>query len=72
VLHEAKRCERKYLLTLQQGITRSQLDQMKAAKMTLVVPQSLHDLYPIGATMDVLMTVDQFITTVKASLPALY
>ncbi|MGE6697129.1 type II restriction endonuclease [Hyphomonas sp. NPDC076900] len=42
VLSEAARIEQKHLLTLEPGISTSQTDEMKANKLQLVVPESLH------------------------------
>jgi len=38
VLNEANRIEEKYLFTLQQGISKNQLKEMKSERLTLVVP----------------------------------
>jgi hypothetical protein len=46
ILNEADRIPEKYLLTLQQGISKNQLEEMKTAKVTLVVPRAYHKLYP--------------------------
>lgn len=46
VLKEGKRIPVKHLLTLQRGISAKQLLNMQAAKVTLVVPESLHKDYP--------------------------
>lgn len=40
VLNEANRIEKKHLFTLQQGVTRNQLQEMKDEHLTLVVPKS--------------------------------
>lgn len=46
VTREAKRVPQKYLLTLQKGISESQLAVMESEKVTLVVPAPLHVDYP--------------------------
>lgn len=46
ILSEAARVERKYLLTLQQGISKNQLDEMEGEKVTLVVPSIYHKYFP--------------------------
>lgn len=46
VLNEADRIERKYLFTMQQGISRNQLKEMHDAKVTLVVPQKYITTFP--------------------------
>jgi len=45
VLSEAERIERKHLLTLEPGISSYQTDEMKAHKLSLVVPESIHPSY---------------------------
>ncbi|MFZ5733854.1 MAG: type II restriction endonuclease [Pseudomonadota bacterium] len=46
VTREAKRVKIKHLLTLQQGVTESQFNEMEDAGVRLVVPKSLHTSYP--------------------------
>lgn len=46
VLNEGKRVPRKHLLTMQKGISANQLEQMRAANVTLIVPKDIHKLYP--------------------------
>lgn len=45
VLSEAKRIERKHLLTLETAISTNQTDEMEANHLQLVVPQALHSTY---------------------------
>ena len=45
VLAEAKRIERKHLLTLETAISQHQTDQMQDEKLQLVVPKALHRTY---------------------------
>jgi hypothetical protein len=45
VLAEAKRIERKHLLTLEAAISQHQTDQMKDEKLQLVLPKALHRTY---------------------------
>ncbi len=52
VLNEGKRIPRKHLITVQQGISSNQLDEMAASNVQLVVPKKLHKLYPKQTTMD--------------------
>jgi type II restriction enzyme len=68
VLNEAKRCKNKFLLTLQKGISAPQLEQMREAGVTLVVPHSLHDMYPPGAREGVVISVASFIQTVRSTV----
>lgn len=46
VLKEAPKIERKHILTLQSGITLTQLTEMESSNVTLIVPESLHKEYP--------------------------
>lgn len=64
VVQEAKRIPQKHILTLQGGISPKQLIQMRAAKVTLIVPKSLQCLYPTKDTGITLLTVDDFIKSV--------
>jgi len=45
VLAEAKRIERKHLLTLEAAISKFQTDEMQAQRLQLVVPRALHPTY---------------------------
>ncbi|MDA0918452.1 MAG: type II restriction endonuclease [Planctomycetota bacterium] len=45
ILNEAQRANRRFLVTLQQGISTKQLDEMEAANVTIVVPKPLHRFY---------------------------
>jgi type II restriction enzyme len=64
VLNEGKRVGKKHILTLQPGISRNQLFEMKEANVCLVVPQKLHAEYPTDTGIE-LLTVGQFIATTK-------
>ncbi|PLR75730.1 restriction endonuclease [Bacillus sp. V3-13] len=46
ILNEANRIPEKHLLTLQQGITKNQMEEMQEEKVILVVPKAYHDYYP--------------------------
>ena len=48
ILNEADRLrdENKYLCTMQQGISATQMDEMQAEKVILVVPKAYHSAYP--------------------------
>ena len=48
ILNEADRLRdgRKYLCTLQQGISAMQMDEMESEKVTLVVPRAYISTYP--------------------------
>ncbi|AKG75338.1 hypothetical protein AAT16_10165 [Salinicoccus halodurans] len=60
VLSEGERVERKHLITLQQGISENQLEEMEAANLQLVVPKPYHKQYP-KSFKDKIWTVQQFI-----------
>lgn len=60
ILNEAARTPTKFLITMQQGITANQLEEMKEHKVVLVVPQSFHTLYPKEHRGD-LLSVNTFI-----------
>ena len=63
ILNETENLNRHYLFTLQQGITSNQLDEMIAANVQLVVPQSYVTCYP-GEYRNKLLTLKQFINNV--------
>jgi hypothetical protein len=65
VLNEGRRAPVKHILTMQQGISASQLAEMHAARVTLVVPEALHDHYPLAADVE-LLTVNGFLERMKA------
>jgi hypothetical protein len=67
VLNEGRRGPKKYLLTIQPGISNNQLNEMKQANIVLVVPQNLHKEYSPKRTVQ-LLTIEQFITLVKIKL----
>lgn len=48
VLSEAERIEEKHLLTLEPGISENQTDEMRAKRLQLVLPASLHATYREG------------------------
>lgn len=60
ILNEANRIPEKHLLTLQQGISSNQLEEMAGEKVTLVVPKPYHSMYP-EQYRDRLWTVEKFI-----------
>jgi hypothetical protein len=60
ILNEANRIKEKHLLTLQQGISPNQLNEMAEEKVTLVVPKPYHVLYPAEYQYR-LWTVEKFI-----------
>jgi len=67
VLNEGRRVRTKHILTLQQGISSAQLQEMQTARVSLVVPQSLHNKFPKDRRAD-LLNVETFIQTVRQRL----
>jgi len=65
VLSEAVRVEEKHLLTLEPGVSENQTDEMRAKKLQLVVPRSLHQTYR-AAQQTWLMSLSDFISVVRA------
>jgi len=64
VLNEATRVKRKHILTLQPGVSRNQLVEMKKANVCLVVPEKLQSEYPTDTGIE-LLTIDQFFQKAK-------
>ncbi|WP_273834186.1 type II restriction endonuclease [Guptibacillus sedimenti] len=64
VLNEADRIPVKHLLTLQQGITVNQLNEMQSENVILVVPKMYHTAYP-ESHRHRLLTVGEFIQYAK-------
>ena len=66
VINEADRIPRKYLFTLQQGVTESQMNEMRAENVVLVVPEEYHSSFP-PSTLDNVITLEEFIEIVKGT-----
>lgn len=64
VLNEADRVPTKHLLTLQEGVSENQFAEMEAAKLKLVIPAGLIDVFP-ESLRPKLITLDQFIYDVR-------
>ena len=64
VLPEAGRIWPKHLITLEPAISAAQLDQMRAERLQLVVPQSLHETYE-RRQAEWLMTTADFVGFVR-------
>jgi len=60
ILTEADRISKKHLLTLQEGVSENQFNEMLAHKVQLVVPSGLHRAYP-ETIRPHLMTLEEFI-----------
>lgn len=69
VLNEARRVSRKYIFTIQPGISEPQLKEMHEANVTLIVPRHLHREYP-KASPAALLTFEDFANRVQAALHA--
>jgi EcoRII C terminal/Restriction endonuclease EcoRII, N-terminal len=67
VLNEAKRIKNKHILTIQQGISKQQLNDMKGDGVQLIVPFQFHKQYPPQSDMQ-LLEVDGFIELVRRRL----
>ncbi|TAK11270.1 MAG: hypothetical protein EPO32_12835 [Anaerolineae bacterium] len=68
VLNEARRVERKHILTLQEGISSPQLQEMRQAGVCLIVPESLHKQYPKEDRTEIL-TIQGFLNQVAELYP---
>jgi hypothetical protein len=55
-------------VTLQQGISVSQLLKMKKSNVSLVVPKDYHNNYDVGASGIELLSVAQFISSTREKL----
>jgi type II restriction enzyme len=64
VTKEAPRIPIKHILTLQEGVSRKQLEEMRGANVTLIVPQPLHKKYPDRKNIKIL-DLNSFIASVK-------
>ena len=64
ILNEADRVPAKHLLTLQEGVSEDQFNEMRAANVQLVVPKSVQTKYPPSIQAK-LLSVDQFIDLVR-------
>ena len=65
ILEEAKRIPIKHLLTLQEGVSENQFNQMQEAGVRLVVPQPLHSKYPKSVRLR-LMTLEHMLEDVQS------
>ena len=67
VLSEAPQIRTKHLLTLQEGISPRQLEEMHRNHVVLVVPKPLHDKYPTDHRIR-LLGLDAFIASARKIL----
>lgn len=69
VLKEGKRVQQKHLLTFQKGMAISQLQEMQASNVQLVVPKPLHNAYPSERKSGVrILSVQEFMDLVRERL----
>lgn len=68
VTREAKRIKSKHLLTIQKGISSSQLEEMRLSDVCLIVPKKLQRMYPKDKR-SALLSIDQFIASARAIIP---
>jgi len=67
VLNEGKRVPSKHILTVQPGISSTQLDEMHASNVTLIVPKRLQKDYPKERRISIL-TIDDFVGSMREML----
>lgn len=67
VLKEAPRVKRKHLLTIQNGISANQLDEIRSSRVELIVPKALHRYFPKPKRSQ-LLTIDGFADEVRKAL----
>lgn len=65
ILNEADRVRRKHLLTLQEGVSEAQFEEMDKANVQLVVPRSLLPKYP-GSIQSKIITVEKFLDEIRS------
>ncbi len=64
IINEADRIPTKHLLTLQEGVSQAQFNEMSEAGVRLVVPSGLHESYP-DSVRPHLMTLEEFIGDIR-------
>ena len=67
VLNEAKRIPHKHILTIQQGISENQLEEMHKSNVSLIVPQPIQKQYPHGTSIEML-SLEDFVINAKQRL----
>ena len=67
IAKEAQRIPEKHLLTLQQGLSSKQMDEMSKRNVTLIVPENLRKLYPEEYRTSIL-SVEQFLNKVTEAV----
>jgi len=66
VLNEATRIKQKHIMTIQQGISKKQLNEMKRVGVQLIVPVDFHKRYPRSDMK--LLEVEEFVGLVRRRL----
>lgn len=64
VINEANRVRTKHLLTLQEGVSEGQFEEMRGAGVQLVVPSGLHNSFPTSVRPH-LVTLESFLGDVR-------
>lgn len=67
VLNEAKRIPHKHILTIQQGISGNQLEEMHRSNVSLIVPKPIQKQYPCGTGIE-LLSLEDFVNFTKQQL----
>lgn len=67
VLREAPQVKRKHILTIQEGISPRQLEEMHRSNVVLVVPASLHGKYPAERRIK-LLSLESFVASARKIL----
>jgi hypothetical protein len=68
VTQEARRVNKKHILTLQKGMSVNQINEMQRLNVSLIVPEEYHSEYP-PETRDYLISFNSFVDRVKAVYP---
>ncbi len=68
ILTEANRIGTKHLLTLQEGVSVNQFNEMQSENVQLVVPASLHQKYP-PTVRSSLQTLESFLGDIRLLNP---
>ena len=68
VLNEGKRVTAKHLLTLQPAMSRAQLEEMREARLQLIVPAPLHAGYDLPDDCR-LLSVREFVEEMQRRFP---
>jgi type II restriction enzyme len=68
VLREAPRVSKRYIATIQRGVSPGQLREMATAGVSLIVPKELHQYYVTNKTGIELLTVEGFLGMVTSTL----